>query len=325
MGIFREEQVELAGARVHPEGVYWDRGPDSRRHKRKEGRTAEPLARGLPSSEAYRNQLSRNYRSDMSNSELGQTVGNKAKRSTDSPVGLRAPTSQVTFWAIVTLVMCLAGRTEAAALDPPPGTQVDHTFDAFDCERPTAVSRSKLLTKCEEIVRTKGQREILPPVNFILAQSIDYFVYTASVCEQRRSSFTFQCAVWSHAILNEVPRFYRTYPTKLDECMLAITARRFAGPTGQIKRVELHGFVNYYSFISKGGVRIEKGYSYCEGEDGHVLGHNAHSVVKMEDVEFIHRKVTVREKFETGERQIVEDGIEIKCKEIGRASCRERV
>ena len=81
MDIFREKQIELAGARVHPEDGYWDRGPDSRRHRKKEGRTAEPLARRLPSSEAYRNQLSGNYRSDMRNSELGQTVGNKARRS----------------------------------------------------------------------------------------------------------------------------------------------------------------------------------------------------------------------------------------------------
>ena len=90
----------------------------------------------------------------------------KAERSHVSPLGHMWPQGQRLLGLIVVIMLSFVGRVEASSLASLPGTHMAHSFDGFDCERPTTVTRSQLPTKCEEIVKTKGQHDLLLKYNF---------------------------------------------------------------------------------------------------------------------------------------------------------------
>ena len=197
---------------------------------------------------------------------------------------------------------------EVQVSQPSKGADV---FVGWDCENPKRVQAMALPEGCDLKPTLKNKGGQVPRAWKVL-QETTYFTYPATVCTMRRSSTVFSCAWKSHYVLANPLETYCQVRTQVGDCRYWSETLRYEGPNGQMYNLVGNGVQNNLKLVVRGRVDIENGYPHCQGVPFTSGGKFLYEGVEVQDVQITLRTVTVRENFDTGNRQIVEDGYEVR-------------
>ena len=203
------------------------------------------------------------------------------------------------------------GRASPIAEVKDPKQQAEGTFMAWDCENPQKVQSMALPQGCDMDTKSDGLRSNQPRA-WMALQETTYFSYKATVCTMRRSSMVYSCAWKSHKVLATPPETYRKVRTQVGQCRYWQQNLRYTAPTGENFNLVGHGLENNIKVVTKGQIEVDNGYPHCQGVPFTKDGYFLYEGVEVQDVNIVLRTVTVHESYDTGHRQIVEDGHEIK-------------
>ena len=212
----------------------------------------------------------------------------------------------------------MMGMAVAAPTTPergPAGYEAGHQYAAWDCENPRTVKAMALPEECGTASTDSGRMEG-EMRHWKVLQDTEYFQYQATACTMRRSKLTFSCAWKSHFVLAFPPETYRKVRTQVGDCDHWAKTSQYRATNGKMIPLVGHGLENNIRVVTEGEIKITNGFPHCQGVPMSDRGDFLYEGVAVEDINIVLRTVTVRERYLTGHRQIIEDDVEVSAEAV---------